>query len=789
MNIKKNIRIIFRNKTYSLLNIAGLTIGITSAILIFLWVNDKVSFNQAIPNSKNIYIAGEHSVNLSGQYKTFFSSSYQLSKTLESEFPEVKRSTCYSMTSLAFVPENTTDSFEEKGAYADSTIFEMIGLTFIHGDISSVFNPANPIVISKSMAQKLYGTENSVGKGLLYEEQLYEITGVFRDLPDNTTFNCDWLIPFRIQAQYAANLIDINSWGSIWMNVYAELEPNVNIDQLNEKLKTLAMEKGGPEYDRKQIFLYPLNRTLLYGEFKNGIETGSGYINTVSLFFLIGVLILLIACINFMNLSTARSQKRALEIGLRKTFGTKRKSLIRQFLIESGLITLIALALSVVLVWLSLPFFNNLIKANLSFNLFDPVVFSGLVMIGLFCTFLSGSYPAIYLSSFNPITILKLQKTVKGSSAAWIRQILVIFQFTMAFVLVCSTYVIYLQIQLAQNRDIGLEKDNLIVFSTTKELTGSYAAVQSELKNTGLVESSGFSSQSFINMGTQMGPWFWTGKDPGDDASIHYGFVSEGVIEAAGMKLIDGADFNPIKKDKEVIINEALARRMGDEGRVGGKIGQNPEQKLEIAGIIKDFVFNNPYMLEPAPVIFFHDPEQTYNLFVRLKADVNTFDAIGKIQSVLQTFSPHLTFSPTLMTDRFNHMFEQERLVEKLSGLFAILAIFISCLGLLGLSAYSAEQRTKEIGVRKVLGANITDILMLLGKSYLLLLLVSFAIGIPISIYLTQLYLKSYAYRIILSWDIFLGVALLITLIALFTISILSVRAATANPVKSIKTE
>lgn len=793
MNIKKLLRIIFRNKVYSLLNIAGLAVGITSAALIFLWVESKVNFNKSISDSSNIYVAGHHRVDQAGQYETYIISTHLLSDVLNDEFPEVIRNTRYFQENLIFVPENTTHSFEEIGAYADTTLFSMINMTLVNGDVSSAFNPAYPILLSQSMARKLYGTEDPVGKGLLNEARMYEVTGVFEDLPDNTTFKFEWLIPFRVFQEDTKKLFEIDNWGTNWMKLYAQLVPDADIDQLNQKLKTLPMEKAGPDYEGTEIFLYPINRTLLYGDFKDGMETGGGYNKTVRLFFLIGILILTIACINFMNLSTAHSQKRALEVGVRKTFGTKRKYLIRQFLIEAGIITCISLVLSLGFILLFLPLFNNLIDARLTFDLTNPLIPGGLLAMGLFCTLLAGSYPAFYLSSFNTVNTLKMQKVAKGGITSWIRQGLVVFQFTMAFILICTTFVIYLQIQLAQNRDIGLGKDNVVTFAATKELTNSYSAVRNDLLNTGMVESCGFSFEPLLRLGGMANPWYWNGKEPNDDKSLTYNYISSGLIDAAGIKLIEGTDFNESKTNsegiREVIINETLARRMGEEGRVGGRLGQSPEKNMEIVGIMKDFVYNDPYMTDPGSVIFFNRPERTTYLFVRLRPDVNAFEAIGRIQSELKNFTPNHAFEPTFMTERFDRMFEEDKLVEKLSALFALLAVFISCLGLFGLSSFSAEQRTKEIGVRKVLGASILDILVLLGKAYTVLLLISFVIGIPISIYITNRYLKDYAYKIEPGWNIFAAVALFITIIALLTVSSLSLKAALANPVKSIKTE
>lgn len=784
MNINKSLRIIFRNKIYSQLNIAGLTIGITAAALIFLWVESKVNFNRVIANAPNLYIAGTHGEMASGEITTGFSTSNPLNKALE-EIPEVKRSSRYRAQSLAFTLENTTTPFEEEGAYADPALLDMIGVTLMSGS----FNSQN-IIISQSLAKKLYGTEDPIGKGWLTEDRLYEISGVFKDMPGNTAFEFEWLIPFDIHAQDMAKYLIIDEWGTSWMATYVELEPNTDLRQLNEKLGVLPFQKAGPMYEGTHTFLYPINRILLYNDFKDGVETGGGYIKTVRLFFLIGVLILLIACINFINLSTARSQKRAMEVGVRKTFGTKRKFLIGQFIIESGLITAIALLLSIVLIWMVLPLFNKLIDTQLSFDFTNPYIVAGLIAIGLFCTFAAGSYPALYLSSFNPVTTLKMQKTSKGGLAFWIRQGLVIFQFTIAFILICTTFVIYLQIRLAQNRDTGIEKENLVIFGVTKELSGSYAAVMNELQNTGLVATSGFSSSILLYPGLRSNPWHWNGKDPADDRMIAGDRISEGLIEAAGIKLIEGTDLNAVKGENEkVLINETQAKRMGEEGRIGGKLWQRPERKYEIVGIVKNFIIDDPYALEPEPMMFRYDPQRANLLFIRLKPDTDMLKAIGVFQSVLQTFTPHHTFDPILMTDRFKNMFAQDSLIEKLAALFAILAIFISCLGLLGLSAYSAEQRTKEIGVRKVLGAKMTDILLLLGKAYIALLLVSFVIGIPVALYVTNHYLEDYAYRIVLSWDIFVGVAFFIAFIALSTVSFQSVRAAVANPVKSIKTE
>ncbi|MDR3060823.1 MAG: ABC transporter permease [Dysgonamonadaceae bacterium] len=788
MNIKQSLRIIFRNKTYGILNILGLTVGITSAVLIFLWVEYQMNFNREIPNAENIYKIGQNQ-RYGDNINTFFVACGPLSRTLDESFPKIKRNTREYDTPQTFVLENENKRFAENGKFMDASIFEMIGMKFIRGNVKTVFDPAFPIVISKKMAEKIFGKEDPVGKTLRTDDHLYEITGVFENLPQqNTSFRFEWLIPFRILENdlVEKGWVSVDHWGSNWQSCYVEVHSPADVEAINQKLKGLIKEKTDGKNDT-ELFIYPITKLRLYGEFKDGKATGSGYIRTVRLFFIIGLVIVLIACINFMNLSTARSQKRAMEVGIRKTFGAGRIRLINLFLGESGLITALSIILVTGLVYLCLPSFNQLVSLKLTLDFSNPVHISGLLGIGLICTFLAGIYPAFYLSSFSPMNTLKKQKLSIGS-AALIRKGLVIFQFCTAFILICATTVIYQQIRYAQKRDMGIKKENLMTFGVTPELINSSSSVQNELKNTGLVESSGLSSQSLLQIWNNGGSYQWEGKDPNTNPLISRVEASPGLIEAAGLTFVDGNDFFP-QDSIHIIINQTLADIMGKEGRIGGRIGQsnNPDDRYEIRGIVKDFVFNDVYQGKSEPVIF-HPRINTANyLFVRLKPGINQIEAMAKIKSVLQQFSPNEPFEPAFMDDRFNQMFAGERLEGKLAALFAGLAIFISCLGLFGLSAFSAEQRTKEIGIRKVLGASIWNVLNLLGKSYMALILIALVIGTPIAWYITNNYLQDYAYRIPLSWTIFCGVAVLVTLIAVITVSFQSLRAAIVNPVKSIR--
>lgn len=780
---------ITRNKTYSILNIIGLAIGITAVALILLWIESQVSYNRSVPNSRNIYLCCNHYWTPQGDCSTATVSNSMIGKVFMDEFPEVKRSCRYLDKTLSFLPEGQTTPFIEQGVYADSSLFVMLDMKWIKGGVTAAFNQAHSIVISRSMAQKIYGDANPIGKGLLCEKELYAVAAVFEDMPGNTDFQFDWVMPFELIEQKMAEQYSINEWGTSWLFTYVELYPDADLDAMNAKLKDLAYQKGGEHYKTMRVFLYPLNRLHLYGRFINGEEVFEGLIKTVTLFALIGVLILIIACINFMNLSTARSQKRALEVGVRKTFGNKRSYLIRQFLIESGWVTAIALLIAIGLIELSLPWFNELIEAQLSFSLLDPKVWMGLISIGLFCTLLAGSYPAFYLSSFEPLTTLKMQKVTKGGSVVRIRQGLVVFQFAMTFILIFSTVVIYQQIQLMQKRDLGMKLENLIRIPVSSEMKKAAASVRNELLATGVVEDCGFSMNTILKSQVLANPWTWNSKEENDEEPVSVNFVTEGLLKAAGIQLVEGRDFESVSDRKGVIINESLAKRMGTDGRIGGMIGQSVDGKREIVGIVKDFVFDDLSAVKPASAISFYGTSHASWLFVRIRQGVDIQQAIGKIEQVLHRFAPTQSFEPLFMTDYFDNQFEEERFIGKLSGLFAMLAILISCLGLLGLSAFSAEQRTKEIGIRKVLGATVWDILYLLGKSYFVLLLISFVIAIPISYYAGNRYLKDYAYHIDLSWNLFVAVGLFVIVLALMTVSVLSLRAAWANPAKSVKTE
>jgi ABC-type antimicrobial peptide transport system permease subunit len=782
-----NLKIAFynlgRNRLYSFLNIAGLAVGIAAATLIFLWPNYSLHYNREFSNAENIYAIAVNQHYGNGIH-THFVASGPLSKTLEESFPEIVRNArVQGWDQQSFKRENTDRFFSGYGCYIDSTIFTMLRMEFVRGNPATAFAADFSIVISEKMAKRCFNDDDPIGKTLqMSETEIYEVTGVYKDLNENSSFSYEWMAPFRI---FEERQSFSEGWNSYWMNMYVEIGMHTDVNSLNQKLKPLIAKKTDGQSD-SEFFIYPVTKMHLYN-FQDGKEV-PGYITTIRLFLSIGAVILLIACINFMNLATARAQKRALEVGVRKTFGAKRRNLIAQFLGEASVITAIALIIAVGLVIVVLPYFNELISMNLTFDFSDWNNWIGLFVIGVVCSLLSGSYPAFYLSSFSPIFIFQRMKIQIADSVILIRKGLVIFQFATAFVLICATFVIYLQIRHGQNRDIGFDKENLVRYEVQTDIKVSSTAVQNELMASGLVENSGLCIYSLFQIGSNMGGLNWQGKLPETNPLISFTSFSPGMLETAKMTLVEGRNFSIGDEGKNyIIINRSLADIMGEAGHVGGRIWDEDdvEDYSEIIGIVNDFVFNNFFQTKADPLIIY--PNWSFNrLYVRLKPNVKTGEALEQINNILHKFNPNQPFNAVFVDDSFKRIFYERSTIQKLSLLFAALAIFISCLGLFGLSSFSAEQRTKEIGIRKTLGASIWSLLDLLVSNFFVLIGISFVIAIPIAWYVTHRWLSEFQYRIRESWLLFVAVGVLIVVITILTVGVQALRAATADPIKSI---
>ena len=797
MNIKQSLRIIFRNKTYSILNILGLAIGIACAALILLWVEDEMSYND-FPKQKQLYVQYQNQ-GYSGETYTFKVAPTPLAAALKEEVPGIKNVMRYDKDSDFGVKSLFTlnnKMLYENGAYADSTIFSMLDIEFVRGNAATAFDAAYPLVITEEMASKFFGTDNPIGQTLKKDNgQEYQVTAVIKNTNPNSDFTFSWLIPFQqlVKDQIAAGWQDVETaWGANWLTVYVELNPSADVNQINSQIKDILKQKMNDPNDKTSIFLYPINKLKLYGEFKDGHPTGSGQIRYVRLFFWIAVIILIIACINFMNLSTARSQKRILEVGVRKTFGAKRIRLIRQFMSESAAITLISLLLAIVFIAIALPQFNILTGKQLTLGLNHPVHWIGLLSIGLVCSMMAGSYPAFFLSSFPPIDVLRKLQTKSGANVIWLRKGLIVFQFAVSLTLIICTTFIYLQIHHTKNRSLGMNVEQVLMTGANQEIQNGFEPLKQELLATGVVEHVGLSTQTMLNIWNNGWGWQWQGKPDDGEILISNVGITDDLFPALNITMYEGRNYEQgtDANAKNVIINKTLADLMGAEGRVGGQIWRGDGDGREggtIIGIINDFVYNDIYSVKQTPCVFRLDGSGS-NLFIRLKpGDMQS--ALKKVESVFKKIDPNHPFEYKFMDEQFEQKFKSTLLVGKLAGLFAILAIFISCLGLFGLTAFSAEQRTREIGIRKVLGASVLNIVELLGRNFMLLIGISFVIAIPLAWWIMQGWLQSYEYRIRISWWVFAGSGILVVLIAMLTIGFQAVKAATANPVKAIKTE
>jgi putative ABC transport system permease protein len=797
-------RNLLNNKVYNSLNILGLAIGIVCAGLIFLWVEDEVNYDSFNVKKNKLYLTRVNSMLEAGVF-THSSTPGIMAPAMQAEIPGIEN-TCRvteGETSLLFKVGDK--SMYASGKYAEPSLFSMFTLPFVQGNAGSAFSQLYAIVLTEKTAKKFFGTvENIIGKTVQVDnKQDYIVSGVIKDIPQNSSVQFEWVAPFQIyynQSPWA------QKWDNSCISSYVELKDGVDAAAVNKQLYNYLQQKNAALNATIHAFLFSMNNWHLYDQFDNGKPTGSGRIAYVRLFSLIAWIILFIACINFMNLATARSEKRSREVGVRKVLGADKKRLVIQFISEAFLMAMLATIVAVIVMLLILPAFNALVQKNLSLALNNPGHLLALLLITIVCGLVAGSYPSFYLSSFNPLFVLKGLK-VKNGSAAFIRKGLAVLQFTVSIVLIIGTIIIYQQIQHVKSRNLGFNKDNLIQLKLQGDMLKNFAVIKQDLFNTGITENVAVTDHETIYSGNNTTAVTWPGKTPNSNILISQRLVSPEFIAAAGLQITSGRDFKPTDivemadddKPKDpaqifnIIITESLEKLLGKESAIG-KSMQLPGSKdneyfnLRVTGVVKDYVYGDMYG-QSAPVIFYCIPQATSLMYVRTKANTNPENILATIAAVLKKNNPSYPFEYKFVDDQFNGMFLSEMLISKLSQVFATLAILISCLGLFGLAAYTAERRTKEIGVRKVLGATVTGLAGLLSKDFLKLVGISCIVAFPIAWFIMHHWLQNYAYRITISWWIFFIAGFMAMLIALATVSFQAIKAALMNPVKSLKSE
>ncbi len=803
---KTTTRSLWKNKSYSFLNIFGLAIGIACAGLIFLWVEDEISFDNFNVNRERIYLA-ETNDNVDNGVFTHSSTPGPLAPAFNASFPGIENTCRTTEGSEAVLFTFGDKSVNASGEYVEPSFFKIFTLPFVSGNAKTAFSQLHSIVLTQKTARKFFGDLNNViGKIVRMDnKQDYVVSGILKDLPENSTLQFEWLAPFKVW--YDANP-RAGTWFNFGLTTYVELKAGVDPASINKQLLNpfydITAQKIEKEKSSVHVFLFGMNNWHLRDDFANGKPTGSGRIQYVYLFSIIAWIILLIACINFMNLATAGSEKRAKEIGVRKVLGSGKRRLIIQFVGEAIFMAVLAAFVAVFIMSVLLPAFNLLVQKNLSLGLNRIPHLIALSVLTLICGIVAGSYPSFYLSSFNPVFVLKGIK-LKTGRAAIIRKGLVVMQFAVSIVLIISTIIIYRQIQHVKSRNLGYNKDNLIQIDAQGDVVKDFPAIRQDLVNTGLVKNVALADHNTIGGGNNTTSIYWQGKDPNSNIVISQRLVSPEFMSTAGMHLIEGRDFQPtdevefgdnrMPKDSSQIMNvmvtQSMEKLLGKGSAVGKRIEKQNEVgafHLQVVGVIKDYIYGDMYG-QSAPVIFYDIPQAASLLYVRITSRNDPEKALSKIGAVLKKDNPLYPFEYKFVDDQFNQMFLSEMLISKLSRVFAALAILISCLGLFGLAAYTAERRTKEIGVRKVLGAGVSEIAALLSKDFLKLVLGACVIAFPVAWLVMHNWLQNYQYRITIGWWIFVIAGFVAILIALITVSFQAIKAAVANPVESLRAE
>jgi putative ABC transport system permease protein len=779
------LRNLYKNRAFSALNISGLAIGMASAMLILLWVRNELRYDNFYPNNSRLYQAWNRDRGNDG-LNCWNNTTKPLGPALKQTFPEIEQTTRVNWD--ANILFNYGDKkMNVTGTMVDPDFLTIFEFPFIRGNIHTALSHPNDIVITEKLSKKLFGNEDPMGKTVLLDmKHNFTVSGLIPDLPNNSQFDFEYLLPWSYMKTIGQ---DDSSWNNNSTHNFILLKPNTNIATVNKHIRKFVANHQF-QGSTNEIFLYPVGRLHLYGNFVNGIESG-GRIEMVKVFLIIATFILLIACINFMNMSTARSEKRAKEVGIRKVAGALRKALIAQFLLESIVIALFAGLISVLIVQLSLPAFNELTKEDLriEFNhVYFWIAFTGFI---LFTGLLAGSYPAFFLSSFRPVAVLK-GSFKKINALVTPRKVLVVLQFTFAIILIVCTTVVWQQIKYAQERESGYDKGNLVYVFLTGDISKNLTLIKNDLIGKGIATAISKTSAP-LTEGWSSGNGDWVGKNPNDRTEINFFDTDGNLVKTAGLQLKEGRDLDVQKYPTDstgVILNEASVRVMGFKNPIGQLIDRGQWDTVwHVVGVVKDFILQSPY--EPIRPIVIQGPRASwYNLIhIKLSTEHSTTANIAAMEKVFNQYNPNYPFEYHFIDEQYAKKFSDEQIMGTLSAVFAVLTICISCLGLFGLAAYMAQNRIKEVGVRKVLGASVSSITALLSKDFIRLVIVAIFIASPIAWYAMQLWLSGYNYHIRISWWFFLGAGMLAILIALFTVGFQAIKAAIANPVTSLRSE
>jgi putative ABC transport system permease protein len=792
--LKNYFKIAWRNlgksKVYSFINIAGLAAGMAVAMLIAFWIWDEVSYNKEFSNYDRVVRVMVTSTN-GNDRNTYGSTVIPLAGELKTKHASDFKKVSLAWWNLPHILAADDKKLTKSGMFVQPQFAQIFSFSMIKGSLNCLDDPSS-IVLNESLAKALFGNDDPVNKVVKIDnKKSVKVSGVFKDFAHNSEFNdVTFFIPwdfFVADQSWVKNA----GWDENSFQIYAQLQDNTKLDKLSAKIK--GSLNGHNRKDKPEVLLHPMSKWHLYNEFKNGINTG-GSIQFVWMFGTIGLFVLLLACINFMNLSTARSEKRAKEVGIRKAVGSLRMQLITQFLSESVLIAFLAFILAIIVVQVSLPWFNKLSDKQMNIAWGNGLFWLLATGFTLFTGIIAGSYPAFYLSSFNSIKVLK--GTFKAGRFASIpRKVLVVVQFTVSASLIISTIIIYQQIQYAKNRPVGYSRKGLLTVNmNTPDLYGHYAAIRNDLMNSGAAADMAESSSPPTDLYQNQSGFDWKGKDPSLNALFGIMRITHDFGKTIGLQFKEGRDFSrDFSADSNaMVMNESAVHYMGLTNPVGEIIkhdeGNNVIKTYRVIGVIKNMIMESPFT-PIKPILYTIDYDNANVVIVKINPALSAGNALSKIETVFKKYNPGAPFDYAFADDEYAKKFAAEERISSLATFFAAFAIFISCLGLFGLASFTAEQRIKEIGVRKILGASLFSLWRLISKDFALLVLISFFVAIPVAYYFMNKWLHNYDYRIHISAWVFIGTGIITMLITLVTVSFQAIKAALTNPVKNLRTE
>ncbi|MCD2421338.1 ABC transporter permease [Niabella pedocola] len=764
-------------------NLMGLSIGISATLMILLWVNDELTYDRFQKHYDNI-----HTVIANRDFKNRVFTDYNmvlpLARELQHADPQIRNATVTTQNYDLLLHVNDT-KIRKGGMTVGDRFFDIFSWKFLAGNATGALNDPSSIVLTVSAAKALFGNEDPVNKTIriIEEKRDVKVTAILADPPGNSEFQFDFLRPFNYNDPDTKAMM--GNWeGSSW-RVYVQTAPGADMKRVDATINRVKKQHD-PNDKISTYFTFPMKRWHLYNDFKDGKNVG-GMIEYVRLFMIVAAIILLIACVNFMNLSTARSEKRSKEVGIRKTLGAGKLKLVLQFFSESMMLVLIAFLVSVGIVLLLLPYFNQLVNKKLTLDFGQPLFWLGSLAIILVTGILAGSYPALYLSSFRPVKVLK-GVFVSGGKTALPRHILVVFQFMISILLISATIIVYQQIQHIKDRKTGYDARNLLMITGTEETEKNFNVIKQELLQSRVVTAVTRSSSPITQVWWKSGAPDWNGKPAGLNVVVSGIRTDVDFAKTMGIRLLQGHDFSGTPADSSsVLLNKAAVEAMGLKDPIGMEM-RFGNRKYQVTGITGNVVMESPF--QPVdPMLTFYNPNATGVISLRIADAVPLKKALSAIEGVFKKYNPAYPFEYQFADQEFGQKFIGEELISRVTNIFAGLAIFICCIGLGGLVAYTVERRFREISIRKVLGATIRQVLLLIGREFLKLVLIAFVIAVPLAWWLMDHWLEKYTYHIHINMLVFVAVGGLVLLLALVVVGLNTFRAAVTNPVRTLRSD